>query len=127
VKQRVAGKVTDLPVPKLCFECVPVPGSPSCVDSRPIDNSDWMAKDLENRVLLPIHAGIIPHAVEAWDVVRKGGSRWRRDILGSERDGVAVAKPQYSCLVTCHARASVWRYRSRKAVGWKKLRCCTVM
>lgn len=62
-----------------------------------------MAKDLENGVLVPIHAGVIPHAVETRDVVCEGGGRGRRNILGSERDGVAIAKPQCSCLVTCGA------------------------
>ena len=51
-----------------------------------------MAEDPENRVLVPEHASIIPHAVEAGDVVREGGGRWGRDILGSERDGVAISK-----------------------------------
>ena len=87
------GRKTDLPVPKLCFEHVPVPCSPSCVDYRPIDESNWVAKDPENRVLVPIHAGIIPHAVEAGDVVCEGGGRWRRrNILGSECDGVAISE-----------------------------------
>ena len=57
-----------------------------------------MAKDLENRVLVPIHAGIIPHAVEPRDVVCESGGRWRRDILRSEHDRVAIAKLQCSCL-----------------------------
>ena len=73
------------------------------LDSRTIDKSNWVAKNPENGVLVPIHARIIPHAVEARDVVREGGGRWRRDILGSEHDGVAIAKLQCSCLVTCQA------------------------
>jgi hypothetical protein len=91
-KETVSNRLTDLPVPKLCFECVPVPRSPSCVDNRPIDESNRVAKDPENRILVPIHAGIIPHAVETGDIVREGGGRWRRDVLGFERDGLAVAK-----------------------------------
>jgi hypothetical protein len=93
-------------VPKLGFERVPVSSSPSGVDGRPIDKSNWVAKDPENGVLVPIYTGIIPHAVEAGDVVREGGGRWRRDVLGSERDGLAVAEQQCSCLVgvvACHA------------------------
>ena len=84
--------VIDLPVSKLCFECVPVPSSPLRVDNRPIDKSNWVALDPKNGVLVPVHAGIIPHAVETGDVVREGGSRWRRNILGSECDGVAISE-----------------------------------
>jgi hypothetical protein len=36
-KETVSNRLTDLPVPKLCFERVPVPCSPSCVDNRPMD------------------------------------------------------------------------------------------
>ena len=54
-----------------------------------------------------MYAGIVPHAVEAGDVVREGGGRWRRDILGSECDGVAIAEQQCSCLVTCCALVGV--------------------
>jgi hypothetical protein len=92
-------------VPELGFKSVPVPCSPSSVDNRPIDESNWVAKDPENRVLVPIHAGIIPHAIEARDVVCEGGGRWRRDILGSECNGVAIAEPQRPCLVTRNALA----------------------
>ena len=94
-------------MPKLCFERVPVPRSPSFVDNRPIDESNWVAEDPENRVLVPIHAGIIPHTVETGDVVRKGGGRWRRDVLGFECDRLAVAEQQRSCLVTCCALVDV--------------------
>jgi hypothetical protein len=68
-----------------------------------------VAEDPENRILVPIHARIIPHAVEARDVVREGGGRWRRDVLGSERNGAAIAKPQCSSLqvVACHWHAWV--------------------
>ena len=109
---KAACKETDLPVPKLGFERVPVPWSPSCVDSRPIDKSDRVAKNPKNGVPVPIHARIIPHAVEARDVVREGGGRWRRDILGSERNGVAIAKLQCSCLVICQAWVGDGGYRS---------------
>ena len=51
-----------------------------------------MAEDTENRVLVPIHAGIIPHAVKMGNVVHEGGGRWRRDILGFEHDGLAIAE-----------------------------------
>ena len=51
-----------------------------------------MAEDPENRVLVPENAGIIPHAVEAGDVVCEGGGRWGRDILGSESDGMAISE-----------------------------------
>lgn len=98
MKGKAAGKITDLPVPKLCFERIPVPRSPSCVDDRPINKSNWVAEDLENRILVPIHAGIIPHAVETGDVVCEGGGRWRRNILRSERNDAAVAETQCSCL-----------------------------
>ena len=86
--------VTDLPVSKLCFECVLVPSSPSHVDNRLIDKSNQVALDPKNGVLVPVHAGIIPHAVqvETGDVVCEGGSRRRRNILGSECDGVAISK-----------------------------------
>ena len=77
---------------KLCFESIPVSCSPSCIDNRPINESNWVAEDPENRVLIPVHAGIIPHAVEAGDVVCEGGGGWRRDILGSERDGLAITE-----------------------------------
>ena len=60
---------------ELCFECVPVPSSPSRVDNRPIDKSNQVALDPKNGVLVPVHAGIIPHAVETGDVVCEGGSR----------------------------------------------------
>jgi hypothetical protein len=127
VKGKAVGRATDLPVPKLCFECVPVPCSPSCVDDRPVDESNWVAEDPENGVLVPVHAGIIPHAVEAGDVVREGGRGWRRDILRSESDGVAVAKQQRSCLVPCCALVGVGGYwsRNREAVGWQRLRYST--
>ena len=52
-----------------------------------------MAEDPENRILVPVHASIVPHAVEAGDVVCEGGGGWGRDILSSERDGVAIAEP----------------------------------
>lgn len=71
-----------------------------------------MAEDPENGVLVPVHAGIIPHAVEAGDVVCEGGCGWRRDILGSERDGVAIAEQQHLCLVTCGALVGGGRYWS---------------
>ena len=83
-----------------------------------------MAEDLENRVLVPIHAGIIPHAVETRDVVCEGGGRWRRDILGGERNDIAVAKTQCSHLVTCHASVGAGGpgYHSQEVrvvqVGW---------
>jgi hypothetical protein len=125
MKEKAVGKITDLPVPKLCFECVPVPCSPSCVDNRPIDESNWVTEDLENRVLVPIHAGIIPHAVETRDVVREGGGRWRRDILGSKCDGVAITEPQCSCLVTCHAWVGAGGYHSREVVRRQTLMCST--
>ena len=122
-------KKADLPVPKLCFERIPVPCSPSCVDNRPIDKSNGMAKDLENGVLVPIHAGIIPHAVEVRDVVCEGGGRRRRDILGSKCDRVTISKLQCPCpsLVACHAwaRVDVGGYGSQEAVGWQQLRCST--
>jgi hypothetical protein len=112
--EKVACKVTDLPVPKLCFDCVPVPCSPSSVDGRPINESNRVAKDLENGVLVPIHAGIIPHAVEARDVVCEGGGRWRRDILGCEHDGVAIAELQCPRLITYRALVSIGGCRSRE-------------
>ena len=122
-EKKTARKLTDLPVPELCLECIPVPGSPSCVDNRPIDERNQVAKDPENRILVPIHAGIIPHAVEAGDVVREGGGRWRRDILGSSKcDGVAITKQQCSCLVTCHALVGVGGYWSQEAVRRQRLR-----
>jgi hypothetical protein len=76
-----------------------------------------VAKDPENGVLVPVHAGIIPHAVEAGDVVRERGGRWRRNILGSERDGVAIAEQQCSCLVTCHAWVGIGGHWSRSQEG----------
>ena len=85
-----------------------------------MDESDRVAKDPENRVPLPIHAGIIPHAVETGDVVCEGGGRRRRDILGCERDGLAIAEQQRSCLVSCHALVGVGGYRNRDAVGWQQ-------
>lgn len=112
MKGKAANRVTDLPMPKLCFEHVPVPCSPSCVDNGPIDKGNWVAKDPENRVLVPVHAGIIPHAVEAGDVVCEGGHGWRRDILGGECDRVAIAEQQCSCLVTCCALVGVGGYWS---------------
>jgi hypothetical protein len=112
LEETVGDRLTDLPAPKLCFERVPVPCSPSLVDDRPIDESNRVAKDPENRVPLPIHAGIIPHAVETGDVVCEGGGRWRRDILGRERDGLAIAKQQCSCLVGCHALVGVGGYQN---------------
>lgn len=51
-----------------------------------------MAKNLENRILVPVHTGIVPHAIEAGDVVCESGSGRRRDILRSERDGVAISE-----------------------------------
>lgn len=94
------GGMTDLPVPELCFESVPVPWSPSCVDDRPVHKRDQMAVDLEDRVPVPVHTGVIPHTVQAGDVVRKSGCGWRRDIPRSERDSEAITKPEGSCLVT---------------------------
>ena len=124
VKKRTVSRLTDLPVPKLCFERVPVPCSPSGVDNRPINNSNRVAEDLENRVPVPIHTAVIPHAVEAGDVVQEGGGRWWRDVLGSERDGLAITEQQCSCLVTCQASVGVGGYRSRDTVGWQqRLRC----
>lgn len=119
-KRTVSNKLTNLPVPKLCFERVPVPCSPSCVDDRPIDESNRVAKDPENRVLIPIHAGIIPHAVETGDAVREGGGRWRRDVLGFERDGLAVAEQQCSRFVICRALVGAGGYQSRDTVGWQQ-------
>ena len=117
--ETVGNRLTDLPVPELCFERVPVSCSPSLVDDRPIDESDRLAKDPENRVLLPIHAGIIPHAVETGDVVCERGGRWRWEILGCEHDGLAIAEQQCSCLVSCHALVGVGGYRNRDTVGWQ--------
>lgn len=79
-------------MPELCLKCVPVSCSPSRVDNRPIDESNWVAKNLENRILVPVHTGIVPHAIEAGDVVCESGSGRRRDILHSERDGVAISE-----------------------------------
>ena len=93
MKGKAADRVTDLPMPKLYFERVPVPCSPLCVDNGPIDEGNWVAEDPENRVLVPVHA------VEAGDVVHEGGCGWR-DILGGEYDRVAIAEQQRSCLVT---------------------------
>ena len=111
------GIKTELLVPKLCFEHVPVPCFPLHVDYRPIDESDRVAKDPENRVLVPVHAGIIPHAVEVGDVVCEGGGRWRKNILGSEHDGVAIAKQQCLCLVTCHSKIHLTVYFEYNSVN----------
>jgi hypothetical protein len=114
VKRKATGRAaTNLPMPELSFEGVPVPCSPSCVDGRPVDKSNRVSEDSENGVLVPVHAGIIPHAVEAGDVVREGGGRGRRDILGSECDGVAIAKMQCSLVGVSHGGEAVGRQRLR--------------
>jgi hypothetical protein len=71
-----------------------------------------VAEDPQNRVLVPVHTGIIPHAAETGNVVREGGGGWRRHILGSERDGVAIAEQQCSLFFTCDALVGVGEYRS---------------
>src|SRR5262245_11577597 len=87
-------KSTCLPVHIVGLDCVPITPPPSLVNVRPANDGDRMAMDHENRFSVPVGTRIVPHSVQAGDVVSKSGCGRDRHIAFSKDEACAVPKNQ---------------------------------